>query len=53
MRSHVGLHRGLNALHRTWAVVTHFVDDVEPDRFSSVAPIGADGTRVKPFSQNR
>lgn len=53
MRSHVSLHRGLISLHRTWAVVTHLVDDVEPDRFSSVAPFAASGGRVRPFSQNR
>jgi hypothetical protein len=52
MNGHVRLHRGLSTLHRTWSVVTHFVDDVEPDRLSTVAPIGADGTRVKPFSQS-
>jgi hypothetical protein len=40
-------------LHRTWSVVTHLVDDMEPNRMSSVAPIGADGARVKIFSQNR
>jgi len=37
-------------LHRTWSYVTHLLDDVEPDRISTIAPIGADGTRVKPFS---
>jgi hypothetical protein len=39
-------------LHRTWSVVRHLVDDVEPDRLSTIAPIGADGVRVRPFSQN-
>lgn len=53
MKGHVRLHRGRSILHRTWSVVTHLVDDVEPDRFSSVAPLGADGVRAKPFSQNR
>lgn len=53
MSSPVRLHRGQRVLHRTWSVVTHLVDDVEPDPVSTVAPVGADGTRVKPFSQNR
>ena len=39
-------------MHRTWTVVTHFVDDVEPDRISTIAPLRADGTRAKPFSQS-
>jgi hypothetical protein len=47
------LPRGRQILHRTMTVVAHLVDDVEPDRLSSVAPMGADGLRVKPFSQNR
>ncbi|MEI2643194.1 MAG: hypothetical protein V9G10_12945 [Candidatus Nanopelagicales bacterium] len=41
-----------NVLQRTWSVVKHLVDDVEPDRLSTIAPIAADGTRVRPFSQN-
>ena len=39
-------------LRRTWTVVKHLLDDVEPDRISTIAPIAADGTRVRPFSQN-
>ncbi|MEZ5184951.1 MAG: hypothetical protein R2720_04330 [Candidatus Nanopelagicales bacterium] len=46
------LRRGRKVLHRTWSVVTHLVDDVEPDRISTIAPIAADGSRVRPFSQN-
>lgn len=41
-----------NVLQRTWLVVKHLVDDVEPDRISTIAPIAADGSRVRPFSQN-
>jgi hypothetical protein len=52
MSGHVRSQRGRNILHRTWSVVTHFVDDVEPDRLSTVAPVGADGTRAKPFCQS-
>jgi hypothetical protein len=44
--------RGRDILHRTWSVFTHLVDDVEPDRISTIAPIAATGTRVRPFSQN-
>lgn len=50
MSAHMTLHE---ALHRTWSVVTHLVDDVEPDRISTVAPISATGSRVRPFCQNR
>lgn len=39
-------------LQKTWTVVKHLMDDVEPDRISTIAPIAADGSRVKPFSQN-
>lgn len=39
-------------LHHTWTVVSHLLDDVEPDRISTIAPIAADGTRVRPFCQN-
>ena len=46
------LRRGRHALRRTWSVVTHLVDDVEPDRISTIAPVGANGTRVRPFSQS-
>lgn len=46
------LRGGRNVLHRTWSVVTHLVDDVEPDRISTIAPVGADGARVQPFSQS-
>jgi hypothetical protein len=44
--------RGRNILDRTWSVVTHLVDDVEPDSISTIAPMSANGTRVKPFSQS-
>ena len=27
-----------NVLQRTWSVVKHLVDDVEPDRLSTIAP---------------
>ncbi len=52
MNSNVKLRPGRKVLHRTWTFVAHLVDDVEPDRISTIAPIAADGTRVKPFSQN-
>lgn len=39
-------------LQKTWTVVKRLMDDVEPDRISTIAPIAADGSRVKPFSQN-
>ena len=52
MKDTVKLRRGQKVLHRTWSVVTHLVDDVEPDRISTIAPMAADGTRVRPFSQN-
>lgn len=39
-------------LHHTWSVVSHLLDDVEPDRISTIAPVGADGVRVQPYSQN-
>lgn len=52
MKGTVKLRRGRKVLHRTWSVVTHLVDDVEPDRISTIAPIAADGSRVRPFSQN-
>ncbi len=52
MSGQVRTHKGKTILHKTWSVVTHLVDDVEPDRLSTVAPIGADGTRAKPFSQS-
>jgi transcription elongation GreA/GreB family factor len=52
MKSTMTLRRGRKVLHRTWTVVTHLVDDIEPDRISTIAPIAADGSRVKPFSQN-
>ncbi len=42
----------MSFLHRTWSVVSHLVDDIEPDRISTLAPMGADGLRAKPFSQN-
>lgn len=45
-------HREPSILTRTWSVVTHLVDDVEPDRISTIAPMAANGTRVKPFSQS-
>ncbi len=45
-------HLGSKTLHKTWSVVRHLVDDVEPDRISTIAPIRADGTRAKPFCQN-
>ncbi len=41
------------ALRRSWLVVSHLVDDVEPDRISTVAPMSATGSRVRPFCQNR
>lgn len=44
--------RGHEVLNKTWSVVKHLVDDVEPDRISTIAPIQADGNRAKPFSQN-
>lgn len=37
---------------KTLTVVKHLMDDIEPDRISTIAPIAADGSRVKPFSQN-
>jgi len=52
MRSTAKLRQTKDVLHRTWTVVTHLVDDVEPDRISTIAPIAADGMRVRPFSQN-
>lgn len=52
MKSTVKFRRGRKALHRTLSMVAHLVDDVEPDRISTIAPISATGTRVKPFSQN-
>jgi hypothetical protein len=52
MKGNVRLHRGRNFLHRTWSVVTHLVDDVEPDRISTIAPMAATGNRVRPFSQS-
>ena len=52
MKSTVKIRRGRKMLHRTLSVVAHLVDDVEPDRISTIAPISATGTRVKPFSQN-
>ncbi|MCB0901888.1 MAG: hypothetical protein KDB83_07180 [Actinobacteria bacterium] len=52
MKSTVKRRRGRKVLHRTWSVVSHLVDDIEPDRISTIAPIAADGTRVRPFSQN-
>ena len=39
-------------LNQTWSVVSHLLDDVEPDRISTIAPVGADGVRVRPYSQN-
>lgn len=39
-------------IQKTLTVVKHLMDDVEPDRISTIAPIAADGSRVKPFSQN-
>jgi hypothetical protein len=44
------MQRGSEFLHRAWAVVTHLVNDVEPDRICTIAPIGATGERVRPFS---
>jgi hypothetical protein len=52
MKGDVRLRKGRDVLHRTWSVVTHLVDDVEPDRISTIAPVGATGNRVRPFSQN-
>ncbi|MCU0298597.1 MAG: hypothetical protein MUF33_08775 [Candidatus Nanopelagicales bacterium] len=52
MSVNLKVRRGRGVLQRTWRVVTHLVDDVEPDRISTIAPVAADGTRVKPFSQN-
>ena len=52
MKDTVRLRRTKDVLHRTWTVVTHLVDDVEPDRISTIAPIAATGNRVRPFSQN-
>jgi hypothetical protein len=52
MKGTVKSRRGRDILHRTWSVFTHLVDDVEPDRISTIAPIAATGTRVRPFSQN-
>jgi hypothetical protein len=52
MTGHTRSNRARNFLHRTWSVVSHLVDDVEPDRLSTVAPMRADGTRAKPFSQS-
>lgn len=52
MKSTVKFRRGRNVLHRTLSVVAHLVDDVEPDRISTIAPMSATGHRVKPFSQN-
>ncbi len=52
MSSILRLHRGRNVLSRTWSVVTHLVDDVEPDRISTIAPMAANGTRIRPFSQS-
>ncbi len=53
MNAHTRQYRGQKIVNRTWSVVAHLVDDVEPDRLSTVAPMGADGTRAKIFSQNR
>lgn len=52
MNGTVKLRQGRKVLHRALSVVTHLVDDVEPDRISTIAPMAADGTRVRPFSQN-
>jgi len=52
MKGTVKFRRGRKVLHRTWSVFSHLVDDVEPDRISTIAPISATGTRVRPFSQN-
>jgi hypothetical protein len=52
MNGNLRLRRGHKALHKTWSVVTHLLDDVEPDRISTIAPVRADGTRAKPFSQS-
>lgn len=52
MSGYTRTHRGTNIIHRTWSMVTHLVDDIEPDRLSTVAPVGADGVRAKPFSQS-
>jgi hypothetical protein len=52
MKGTTKLRRSRAMLHRTWAVVSHLVDDVEPDRISTIAPIAATGNRVRPFSQN-
>ena len=41
------------ALRRSWLVVSHLVDDVEPDRISTVAPMSATGSRVRPFCHPR
>lgn len=52
MNGHARLGRGHKVLHKTWSVVRHLMDDVEPDRISTIAPVGADGNRAKPFVQN-
>ena len=52
MKGTTKLRRSRALLHRTWMVVSHLVDDVEPDRISTIAPMAATGNRVRPFSQN-
>ncbi len=52
MKGTAKVHKNRDMLHRTLSVLTHLVDDVEPDRISTIAPVAANGSRVKPFSQN-